>query len=326
MQLSIDRIGVALGSTVVTNEDLAREHPEWDLAAITEKTGTVRRFTSPSESALDLSVSAATQILAESDKSSIDCVLAVTSTADLRFPGIACLVQHKLGLQPSVFAFDINLGCSGFVYGYITLAALALAKVVRRPLLVCADTYARFIASDDRAARPIFSDAATATLFSLAPGMTIIDYEVGTDGSGAFDLMLKASTHRGTDGKSASPAPDLLHMDGAKVLMFTMSKVPASVRKLLSRQGLKIDDIDHFVFHQASRIVLDNLQRTLKIPESRVFRNLEQFGNTVACTIPICLKTLIEKAALRPGSRILLCGFGVGLSWATCLIRVDKAA
>src|SRR4051812_31901422 len=100
MQLSIDRIGVALGSTVVTNEDLGRQHPEWDLAAITEKTGTVKRFTSPHESVLDLSARAANQIVAEKDKSAVDCLLAVTSTADLRFPGIACLLQHKPGLQP----------------------------------------------------------------------------------------------------------------------------------------------------------------------------------------------------------------------------------
>ena len=324
MQLSITSVGVALGSKVVTNEDLSKQNPDWDLAAITAKTGTVRRLSSPQESALELASRAATQILAEADKSSVDCLIAVTSTSDLRFPGVACLLQHKLGLRTSVFAFDVNLGCSGFVYAYITLGALTLAGVVKRPLLVCTDTYTRFIASNDRAARPIFSDAAAAMLFSPDEGMTIIDYDVGTDGGGGYDLMLRGIPPNPEDVANGGTTRMDLHMDGAKVLMFTLSKVPASVRKVLTRQGLNPEDISHFIFHQASKIVLDNLQRNLKIPEDRLFRNLEKFGNTVSCTIPICLKDLIDGKQLRPGSLLLLCGFGVGLSWATCLIRVGR--
>lgn len=317
MHLSISSIEYALGKRRVTNEELNAQNPEWDMAAITAKTGIETRFSAVGESALDLGFEASSRALVSIDKSAVDCLLAVTSTADVAFPGIACHLQHKLGLGSHIFAFDINLGCSGFTYSYIVLSALAHAGVVRRPLLVCTDTYTKFISQTDRGARPIFSDAAAATLFSQEDGLRLIDYDFGTDGRGAADLTLGCVMR---DHQSASPS---LHMDGAKVLMFTLSKVPESVRKILARQNLQPQDIDLFVFHQASKVVLDNLQRTLKIPVDRVFRNLEQFGNTVSCTIPICLKQLMDCNRLSRGASVLLCGFGVGLSWATCLLRVE---
>ena len=188
--------------------------------------------------------------------------------------------------------------------------------VVTTPLLVCVDTYAKFIDSTDRSARPIFSDAAAAVLFREGRGLTIIDFDFGTDGRGADDLCLPGVARRDS---ATTPA---IRMNGAPILMFTMSKVPESVRLVLLRQQLAVEDVDLFVFHQASKVVLDNLQRVLKLSDEQMYSNLEEFGNTVSCTIPICLKQLRDAGRLRAGSLVVLSGFGVGLSWGTCLVRV----
>jgi 3-oxoacyl-[acyl-carrier-protein] synthase-3 len=316
--LAIKSIAFTLGDREESDTDLSAEHPDWDMAAIAAKTGVTKRFRSLSSSgtALDLAYAAAQQVLTGHSSARIDAVVAITSTAELAFPGIACQLQYRLGLPNSVLAYDINLGCSGFTYGWITLSALATAGIAKEPLLVCSDTYTRFISSSDRGTRPIFSDAAAAICFEISDRMTIVDRDFGTDGSGAADLMLRGGASR------ASLGDPMLHMNGSKVLMFTMSRVPASVRKVLQRQNLSVADIDLFVFHQASQVVLDNLQRVLDIPADRLYRNIGEFGNTVSCTIPIALKQLIDSDRLKSGMRVVLSGFGVGLSWATCLIKI----
>ena len=316
MELGISSIAYALGDRKVTNDALKSENPDWDMVAITAKTGVTARFVATQLSGLDLALAAARQVVDEKNAPEIDCVLCVTSTAEHAFPGMACHLQHALGLGTKVFAFDINLGCSGFVYALVTLSALVESGVITTPLLVCADTYAKFIASSDRSARPIFSDAAAAVLFRKGGGLTIVDFDFGTDGRGADDLYLP-----GVARQNISIVPTL-HMNGAPILMFTMSKVPESVRLVLSKQHLAVEDIDLFVFHQASKVVLDNLQRVLKLSDEQMYRNLEEFGNTVSCTIPICLKQLLDAGRLHAGSLVVLSGFGVGLSWGTCLVRV----
>jgi 3-oxoacyl-[acyl-carrier-protein] synthase III len=315
LRLDIASIGYSLGDYRLTNGQLQTEHPDWNLDSITEKTGITQRFVAKHASALELAVHAARKVIGPEDIGEIDCVLAVTSTAPRAFPGIACHAQDALGLRTGVFAFDVNLGCSGFVYAYVTLAALVDSHVVKRPLLLCADTYTAFIDESDRSARPIFSDAAAAILFGDGLPVAVLDHDFGTDGRGAEHLFLPRRAEPGTE----SP---VLHMGGAQVLMFTMSKVPESIRTVLGRNALETKDIDLFVFHQASKVVLDNLQRTMGLTEEQVFRNIDEFGNTVSCTIPICLKYLMESGRLRSGARVIMCGFGVGLSWATCLVRI----
>jgi 3-oxoacyl-[acyl-carrier-protein] synthase III len=315
LRLGIASIEYVLGDRRLSNADLHAEQPDWDMEAITSKTGVTQRFVSTQDSALELALAAARKVVEREGADTIDCVLAVTSTAKRAFPGVACHAQHALGLRTGTFAFDINLGCSGFVYAYVTLASLVQSGVVQRPLLLCADTYAGCIDPQDRAARPIFSDAGAAVLFGDSTMLTIVDRDFGTDGRGADHLCLPAQ--RTADGEK--PA---LHMNGAQVLMFTMSRVPESVRAVLSRNNLETKDVDLFVFHQASKVVLDSLQQKLGLSEEQLYRNLEEFGNTVSCTIPICLKQLIETQQLKPGALVVLCGFGVGLSWGTCLVRV----
>lgn len=316
MRIGLAAIAAALGDRSEPNDVLAAEQPAWDLAAITAKTGIRERHVESSGSCLALAQRAAQSALDARPGAQVDALVAVTSTGDRAFPGIACHLQKQLGLPNALFAYDINLGCSGFVYALVTLASLVQAGVAKTPLLVCADTYRKFIAAGDRACRPIFSDAAAATLLGEGErALEIEAWDFGTDGGGAEHLRLEAHPRDG------GPSP-MIHMNGAAVLLFTMSRVPESVRRVLASRALAVADIDVFLFHQASAVVMDNLQRTLAIPAERFYRNVEAIGNTVSCTIPIGLKELLDAGRLPPGSRVLMCGFGVGLSWATCLVTV----
>lgn len=295
-------------------EDLAllgTENPEWRMDSVFEKTGVSRlHVAGPDETALSLGLAAGRKLLAGRDPAAIGALVYVTQSPDSLIPTTACLLHRDLGLPPGCLAFDLNQGCSGFVYGLSLAQSLLESQGIAEALVVCAETYSKHIASDDRTTRPLFSDGASAVLLQRDGPMRIGPYIYVTDGRGAPNLTLRA----GTDGQQQ------LFMNGPQVLLFTMSAVPRAVRELLAKAGLDLEAVDLFVFHQASRIVLDNLERTLGLPAEKVYRNYEQIGNTVSATIPIALKTARDEGRLTDGMTVVLMGFGVGYSLAGCVL------
>jgi 3-oxoacyl-[acyl-carrier-protein] synthase-3 len=215
-------------------------------------------------------------------------------------------------------AFDVNLGCSGFTYGLAIGGSLIETGVAKQGLLICGDTYSKYIDKNDRACRSVFGDAASAThLVSSKEGM-LGPFEMGTDGSGHENLIVPLS---GTRKSLDSTQEKKLFMDGANVFMFTMNMVPKCVDALLKKSDLQIEDIDLFVFHQASKLVIDNIIRLLGLPHEKVFVNYAEIGNTVSSSIPIALKDAADNKQLNSGDRVMLVGFGVGYSWGGCLIN-----
>jgi len=188
--------------------------------------------------------------------------------------------------------------------------------LARNALLICADTYTHYIRKDDRSCRPLFGDGAAATLLASSDNGSIGPFDFGTDGSGYQNLIVYNSGAR----YSVPPVKELF-MNGAKVFMFTLDMVPKSVTALLSKAGMRIDDVDMFIFHQASKVVLENVTRHLAIPENKVFINQKNIGNTVSASIPIALKDAVDNGAIKPGDKVVLVGFGVGYSWGSCLIN-----
>ena len=177
-------------------------------------------------------------------------------------------------------------------------------------MIICGETYTKFIDKKDRSTRPIFSDGGSATILKKDSSSKIGSFLFGTDGSGYEKLIFKNSgaSKKFLDQKSQ------IFMDGQAVLLFTMANIPNLLDKLLDDNSLSVSDIDFFLFHQASNIVLDNIERKLKIPPKKLPRNAKNYGNTTSSTIPILISNLIEKNQLKRGMKIVLCGFGVGLS------------
>ncbi len=320
LNVAIEQIEYAIGTNCVTNQQLEKENPDWRMEEITKKTGVKQRFTvNKDETAADLAVAAAKNILeADKNKNEIDFVILVTSSPDYLLPTTACTIQDRLGLKKNCIAFDINLGCSGFVYGLSIAGSMIESGVAQKGLLLCGDTYSKHIHKHDRVCRPIFSDGAAATLLSKNNEKHLGPFELGTDGSGFNNLIIPGSGTREIQGNAQA---NQLYMNGSKVFMFTMNTVPPLVRSIVDKAHLQMDDIDLFIFHQASRIVLENIERKLALPPEKVFSNLEMKGNTVSATIPIALKDAETQGRIKRGDTVALIGFGVGLSWGGCIIK-----
>jgi 3-oxoacyl-[acyl-carrier-protein] synthase-3 len=321
--VKITAIEYCLGEKKESGLDLKKDNPDWRIEDIEIKTGiSTRWIASEGTTAVDLACNACEKIFDKISRNEIDTLLFVTQSPDYFLPSSSCIIQDRISLKTTTKCFDINLGCSGFVYALSMAVAYIKSGFSENVLIVCADTYSKYIGKNDRTNRPIFSDAASATVLSKSTDSVIGPFEFGTDGSGSEKLIVKDGASRaGYLCKNTLPS---LHMDGASVFMFTMSTVPESVNKLLDNYGINKEKINMYIFHQASKVVLGNLQRSLKIPNNKMYTNIDRIGNTVSSSIPIALKDADEQSVISDGELILISGFGVGLSWGTCLLTWNK--
>ena len=302
--------------SALTNEELAADFPEWSPEKIFQKTGIRRRhIAAPRETAADLAFRAAERLFESHDRSQVDFLLFCTQAPDYFLPASACLLQHRLGLRTGMGALDFNLGCSGYIYGLALAQSLLDGGMAEAILLLTGDTYSRFIAPEDHSTRTIFGDAAAATLLTRASRSRLHSFVFGTDGSGAAQIIVESGACR------HGGAIPRLAMNGPEVFNFTLQVVPSLVEAVLRKAGLTPDQVDLYVFHQANAFMLEHLRRKLQIPPEKFVLALENCGNTVSSTIPIALQSAHGSGALKPGSRILLAGFGVGLSWAGCILE-----
>ncbi len=318
--------GMALPERVITNDDLARmveTSDEW----IRSRTGIQERRVaiSPKESTLTLAVQAAREALRVADvpPSSLDVVICATTSPEYLCPATASLVQNALG-APKAGAFDLNAACSGFVYALAMARGQILAGDADYVLVVGAETLTRFLDWTDRNTCILFGDGAGAVLVAAShePG-GILSCVLGSDGSGADLLMVPAggSAHPPSMETVASRM-HLLKMDGKAVFRFAVQAMAEGTREAVARAGLSLADVDLVIPHQANtRIIQSSVVKQLKIPEQKVFINLERYGNTSAASIPIALCEAIAAGRVRPGQNLVFAGFGAGLTWAATAVR-----
>lgn len=322
MKVKISAISYHLPGEGEGVDMLQRDNPDWDMPKILEKTGIHNRYISGlEETAVDLAHEAGKKLLGNiPNREDIDLLILVTQSPDYVLPTSACILQDRLGLSKNCMAFDVNLGCSGFINALSIAGGLIESGVVHKGLIFCADTYSKYIEKNDRTCRPLFSDGAAAILVEGSDADCIGPFEFGTDGAGYDRLIVKRSGAREAD-QVADSCRGSLEMYGSDVFLFTMRVVPPCINKLLNRTGLTLENIDLFVFHQASKLVIENLIRTLSLDKNKVFTNFENIGNTVSASIPIALKDADTQGRLKEGDTVMLIGFGVGLSWGATLIR-----
>jgi 3-oxoacyl-[acyl-carrier-protein] synthase-3 len=335
VKAAITAVEFALPQTILGNDQLAEEFPDWTAEKILAKTGIRQRHVAAEgECASDLAVAAADRLFQSGvcRRDDIDFLLYCTESPDYFLPATACVLQRRLGLRTGCGALDFNLGCSGYVYGLGLAKGLIESGQAGRLLLITAETYSKFIHPRDKSVRTLFGDAATATLITATPAASCLvgPFIYGTDGAGADNLIVPTGGLRQQRVADAATVEDAsgnartvndLYMNGGEVFNFTLRVVPDTVSRLLVRAGVTMQDIDLVILHQANKFLLDHLRKKLQVPADKFWVAMEDVGNTVSSSIPIALKRALEAGKVRPGHRLMLVGFGVGYSWAGTLIR-----
>ena len=330
---TIDSVSSYLPSRVLGNEELSEE-VGWTVDKILEKTGIVeRRIAAPEECVSDMASAAAKQLIQEReiDREAVQFLILCTQTPDHLLPSTACIVQECLGLSTRCAAFDINLGCSGYIYALGVANALIRSRMFERGIVLTADTYTKFINPKDRSIRTLFGDAATATWVTASASPGLMNFELGTDGKGKDNFIIPAGGTRlphssetarlVEDASGSQRSQDEIFMNGQEILVFSLKRVPPLVRNLLATSGLQQGDIDWFVFHQANKFMLDYLAQKMRVPPERMCFCLRHVGNTVSSTIPLVIEHGVGQGQLAPGDKLLLVGFGVGYSWGGCILN-----
>ena len=328
----IKAISYYLPERVITNEELVKEFPEWSVDKVAQKVGVdSRHLAAEDETAGDMAEKAARKLFEEYkiDPRTIDFLMLCTQSSDYFLPSTACVLQDKLGIPTSAGAFDYNLGCSGCVYGMAMAKGLIIAGIAKNVLLLTAETYNKYLHASDKSNRSIFGDGAAACLISTEGFAEIGEFSLGTDGSGANNLIVKTGAARQKDvtGKFVEDEEghiwydDYLYMNGGNIFNFTLEAVPAMMKEILEKNKLEKDQIDYYVFHQANKFMLNTIRKVCVLPKDKFYVNLATTGNTVSSTVLIGLKDCMDNGTIKEGDKVMISGFGVGLSWGGTILK-----
>ncbi len=244
---------------------------------------------------------------------SIDGIIFISQTPDYRMPATSCILQDRLGLSKNTVAFDINYGCSAYIYGLFQAALLLNSKSCKRVLLCTGDTITQHLNPADQKARLVFGDAGSATL--IEQGTADIAFNIMTDGSGYKSLIID---------KSANGNDKPLFMNGSEIMEFALREVPDSIESVLAQMGWKKEEVGTFALHQANQFMLDYLRKKLNVKKERVPIAVKEYGNTGPASIPLTLCHYRDSLSLQSKAKVIMSGFGVGLSWGSVALNLSK--
>jgi 3-oxoacyl-[acyl-carrier-protein] synthase-3 len=337
MRACIKAVSYHLPEEILTNAELATRFPGLKIDDLTRLTGVSQRhIASKGQTAADLACEAAEKLFAEHaiDRKSIDFILFNTQWSDYITPASACILQDRLSLPRNTGALDLSQGCTGYLYGLSVARGLIETGSARQILLLTSDTISRSVHPKDKSNQAIFGDGAAATLITACENDNhgaIGNFIFGTDGGSYQEIIIK-------HGGARYPLPEFqeadypdaygnirndacFFMNGAAIFSFSIKILPEILARTLNANRLSSDEIDFYVFHQANRIILETLIKKNSIPPEKTIIYLDKCGNTVSSTIPIALYHALEEKKVKKGDKVLLAGFGVGLSWAGGMIE-----
>lgn len=265
-------------------------------------------------------------------RDSVGVLIFVSQTPDYVLPATSCALHARLGLAKTCAAFDVNLACSGYIYG-LWMASL-MAASGRRVLLLAGDTTSRLVSPQDRTTALLFGDAGSATVLEPDPTAPPMYFELGTDGAGERNLIVPAGGFRNRHSAATAlrterdsgnfRAEDDLFMDGGEIFAFTLNCIPKLVRTILAHTGWSAADVDHFVFHQSNRFILQHLSKRMQLPPEKVVLALENYGNTASASIPLAITTHLRDTITAQSERLILAGYGAGYSWGAAGVEAGS--
>lgn len=302
--------GRALPVKALSNDDM-RQFVDTSDEWITSRTGIRQRyFCGEGESATTLAIAAAKQALERSGLApeEIGCLMVATSSGEYAMPSTACLVHGALGLREDIPVMDVGAACAGFLYALEAARGLLLANGSRYALVIGTEQMSRLQDMTDRGVCVLFGDGAGAAIFELDPEAEYVSVQ-GT----RSDLAITV----GGPQKQA-----FMQMDGQAVFRFATTILPKCAQDLLAKGGKTMEDVDWVVCHQANERILASSIRRLGAPAEKFYKNLDRYGNTSAASIPMCLDEMMEQGLLTSGQRIIMVGFGGGLTWAGAMLTV----
>ena len=319
-----------LPSKELSNDELQNELVGIDVLKIAKSVGVNKRHIAAKfETAGDMAVEAAKKLFDEYKISpeEIDFVIFATQTPDHFLPPTACSIQSRLKIPDTAGAFDFDLGCSGYVYGLGMANSFVESGFAKNVLLLTGDTITKFMHQSDNN-RVLFGEAASASIVSKTGFAQIGKHSKGSDGSGADLLIIKNRAARSPeltgaesiDSEGNIRRDDFFYMDGSSIFGFTVERIPKLIDETLKVNSLQLGDVDYFVFHQANKYMLNTIRKLCGIEKDKFYVNIENTGNTTSSTVPIALKNSLDLGLIKVGNKVMLAGFGVGLSWSGTIL------
>lgn len=327
--LKIAGIGYCVPSTVITNEDLTKLYDTSDEWIYTRTGIKERRVVSGNETAIDLGFEAAQKALKKSGfrPEDIDCIISASSAPPQLYPTMACTMQDKLGIPGNVPAFDITAACTGLIYALQIARGFIGAGIYKTILIVASDNNSKITDWEDRATSILFGDGAGAMVVTESKDGVddILSINVSANGSigqliytdmPGQNCPLVTQADKVGDGK--------IHMNGKDVYKFAVTTVPRYVEECIESAGMKAQDVDYLIPHQANQRIIEAIQSRLKYSDEKVISNIKYYGNTSAASIPIALVEGVEQGRIRLDSTAILCGFGAGMTWGAAVVRLRE--
>lgn len=310
---------------ILTNFDLEKTLDTSDTW-IVQRTGIhERRIAAPEESTVSLSVAAAKKALAAAEVSpkDVDLLILTTSTADYQISSSAPIIANELGCG-KIPAFDLNAVCAGFVYGFCVAAGLLESGMYKNCLLIGSDVYSRILNWEDRNSCILFGDGAGAILLKKENGApNILAHDYSSDGSGSAYIRIPVGGSKIPYNSNENIAKEDLYfkMEGKKVYEFTIKEIPACVKRLIEKANIASSDLNAVIFHQANIRIIDAVAKDCEIPIEKFFINIQKYGNTSSASVPLALDEAVRKGKIKTGDKVMLLGFGGGLSWGGVILE-----
>lgn len=339
--LKYDNVGIrALAAAVplntIDNLKYTDHFPPEVAHQVVEKIGVYeRRFAEPGVCSSDLCFAAAEQLFSDNntDRNEIDLLVFISQTPDYRMPATSLLLQDQLGLNKDTIAIDLNLGCSGFIYGLSLVYSMLGQKDLRKALILDGETRSRVYSAKDRQTAFLFGDGGVAALIEKSTDFGSSFFSMNSDGSKENLIKMKAGGYRYptsaetmkeyvVDEHGNIRSDEHGYINGSEVFTFVIKEVPADIRKILDFSSNSVSDIDYFIFHQANLFINSHLLKKLKLDRSKVPSTIDKFGNTSSVSIPLTIVSELRSKLDR--KRLLMSGFGVGMTWASCIIDTER--
>lgn len=334
--VGIKALSAAVPERIINNYEYTDYFPAEEVKQVVEKIGVYqRRFAGPGTCSSDLCYAAAEKLLSDNKiaRNEVDLLVFVSQTPDYRMPATSVLLQNRLHLEHDVIAFDLNLGCSGFIYGLSVVFSMMERSGLRKALLLDGETRSRVYSPKDRKTAFLFGDAGAAALIERDESFGKCFFSLNSDGSKEDLIKMKAGGYRFPSSSETMKervvdeygnirSDEHGYMDGGDVFNFVIKEVPADIRKIIAISGYSYDDIDFFIFHQANMFINSYLLNKLKLDPSKVPTTVGKFGNTSSVSVPLTMVSELREKF--DNKKVLMSGFGVGMTWASCILKTSN--